>query len=174
MALGFALGLDSLRVSIGLGAVKQNRVLQFRLALAFGVFDAVMPLIGLLLGHSLLSLTGSGIEYLGPICLATYGLYILYVSRLSKMQKANADEIWIVFGLPLSLSLDNLATGMGLGLLDFPPVASAAVLGFISGLMAWVGLQMGKILIEKFPMREDLIVGVTFILVAVSLTIDLL
>ena len=173
LALGFALGIDSWRASVGLGSVNRDHLRQFRLALTFGVFDAITPLIGLILGHSLLGLVGSWLQYLGPICLAAYGVYVIYFSRRTSTELTDVNQKWIIFGLPLSLSLDNLVAGTGLGLLDFSPIASAAILGLISGLMSWFGLRVGSILIDKLPIRAHLIAGVTLIVVALSLIIDL-
>ena len=48
LLLGFALSLDSFRVSVGLGTLKLSRLRQLQIVTAFGVCDALAPLIGLL------------------------------------------------------------------------------------------------------------------------------
>ena len=58
LLLGFALSLDSFRVSLGLGTLKLSRLRQLQIVIAFGVCDALAPLLGLLIGKSLLQVVG--------------------------------------------------------------------------------------------------------------------
>ena len=77
LLLGFALSLDSFRVSLGLGTLKLSRLRQLQIVIAFGVCDALAPLIGLLIGHSLLEFIGPWVEHLGPLLLCAYGVNVL-------------------------------------------------------------------------------------------------
>ncbi|HXX78877.1 MAG TPA: manganese efflux pump, partial [Ktedonobacteraceae bacterium] len=70
-----------------------------------------------------------------------------------------------------SLSLDNMVAGTGLGLLDFPPVFSAAVFGTITFLMSYVGLYLGKGAARFIPIRSDLLTGMGLLIVAVMLAL---
>ena len=48
-----------------------------------------------------------------------FGLYLV-VRSLQTEAPEELDERWMLFGIPLSLSLDNLLVGTGLGMLGFP------------------------------------------------------
>ena len=54
------------------------------------------------------------------------------------------DERWMLSGIPLSLSLDSLLAGTGLGMLGFPPAITAAVFGLMTALTTFLGLQLGE------------------------------
>jgi putative Mn2+ efflux pump MntP len=68
--------------------------------------------------------------------------------------------------LPLSLSLDNLAAGVGLGALGFPAVASALLIGLVSGSMCALGLFAGERLGRWVPRPAELWSGVYLLALA--------
>jgi putative Mn2+ efflux pump MntP len=169
--LGFALGLDSFRVSISLGPLGLSPVRQWQIALAFGLCDALAPLVGLAGGRTLVEYIGPWTEYLGPLVIGGYGLYVVYLAR--RFGEGGAmDDRWIVFGLPLALSLDNLVAGIGLGVLGYPIFFAALTIGAISGLMALAGLKLGNVIGRYLPVRADLLSGVALLFVAVTLVLD--
>src|ERR1051325_5131802 len=141
LLLGFALSLDSFRVSLGLGTLKLSRMRQFQIVIAFGVCDAVAPLIGLLIGKSLLEFIGPWVEHLGPLLLCGYGVYVIYIAQRYADGEADGTDRWMVLGVPLSLSLDNFVAGTTLGMMGFPMLMSVVIIGAMSALFAFVGLR---------------------------------
>src|SRR5262245_32483397 len=123
LLLGFALSLDSFRASLGLGTLKLSRWRQLQIVIAFGVCDALAPLVGLVIGKSLLTYIGPWVEHVGPLLLCAYGVYVIYIARYAARETNDADH-WMVLGLPLSLSLDNLVAGTTLGMVGFPLLLS--------------------------------------------------
>src|ERR1043165_503727 len=96
LLLGFALSLDSFRVSLGLGTLKLRRLRQFQIVIAFGVCDAIAPLIGLSIGHSLVEYIGPWVEHVGPLLLGAYGVYVIYIAhRYPAKEEADTDR-WMV------------------------------------------------------------------------------
>ncbi len=170
LILGFVLSQDNFRVSIALGAVKHNWRRTLRIAVVFGLWDGVSPLVGVLIGHYLGQAIGPVADTLGPSVLAVYGLYLV-VRSLKTHEPEKLDDRWVLLGIPLSLSLDNMVAGTGLGLLGFPPVFSAAVLGAITVLMSFVGLQLGRVAARFIPIRSDLLTGIGLLIVAVVLAL---
>src|SRR5688572_13804614 len=170
LVLGFVLSLDNFRASIALGTVPFSFRRAVQIALMFGLWDGVMPLVGLLLGGYVSEATGTVAEYVGAIVLGAYGLYLL-VSALRNPEPDELDHPWALFGIPLSLSLDNLLTGTSLGLLGFSPWISAAAFGITTALMSFIGLQMGRAAARVIRIRSDLLSGVMLIIAAVVLPI---
>ncbi len=170
LILGFVLSLDNFRLAIALGAFKLSWRRALRIAVVFGVWDSVSPLVGLLIGRYFGQEIGPVAEILGPIVLAVYGLYLI-VRSLQTEAPEELDERMALFGIPLSLSLDNLLTGTGLGLLGFPPVFSAVVFGTITALMTFVGLQLGGVASRFIPIRADLLSGLGLLIMSVVLVL---
>lgn len=174
LLLGLVLGLDSLRVSIGLGVLKLSRVRRAQIAFAFGLCDAIAPLIGLAVGQSIVNVIGQWTEYFGSLVLGSYGLYIIYLAWRGDELARDDDKYWTIFGLPIVLSLDNLVAGIGLGMLGFPVLISAFTLGAISGLMSLAGLYLGGALGRILPARSDLVGGVILVLLAAAFAVNLI
>jgi putative Mn2+ efflux pump MntP len=172
IVLGFVLSLDSFRASLGLGALKLRPVKQAQIVFAFGLCDGLAPLLGLLIGKSLVNYIGVWIEYLGPLMLLAYGVYVIYVARRYAGREVEETGGWMVLGLPLSLSLDNLIAGASLGLLGFPIVVSVVVIGAISALMSWAGLVLGKTAVNLLKPRSELFAGVALVIIAVTLALE--
>jgi putative Mn2+ efflux pump MntP len=170
LVLGFILGLDNFRVAIALGVLRFGWGRAVQVAVTFGVWDGLMPLVGLLLGRFFGQAIGVVADYLGPGVLAAYGLYLI-AGALRTEAPEEVDDRWALFGIPLSLSVDNLVTGTSLGLLGFSPVFSAAVFGAITALMSFVGLRLGRVAARFIPIRMDLLSGIALIVMAVVLAL---
>lgn len=170
LILGFVLSLDNFRTSVALGTVPFSFRRTVQVALLFGLLDGVMPLVGLLFGSYVSETTGTVAEYAGAIVLGGYGLYLL-INALRNPEPDEIDHPWALFGIPLSLSLDNLLAGASLGLLGFPPWISATVFGTTTALMSFLGLQLGRVAARLIRIRSDLLSGVTLIIAAVVLPI---
>ena len=172
LLLGFALSLDSFRVSLGLGTLKLSRLRQLQIVIAFGVCDAVAPLIGLLIGKSLLEFIGPWVEHLGPLLLCAYGVYVIYIAQRCAGSETGETDRWMVLGLPLSLSLDNLVAGTSLGMIGFPLLISVMIIGAMSALLSLVGLMLGRTAVKLLPVKIELIGGVVLIFIAITFVVE--
>jgi putative Mn2+ efflux pump MntP len=172
LLLGFALSLDSFRVSLGLGTLKLSRLRQLQIVIAFGVCDALAPLIGLLIGQSLLKIVGPWVEHIGPLLLCAYGVYVIYIAKRCAGTETGETDRWMVLGLPLSLSLDNLIAGTTLGMIGFPILLSVMIIGVMSSLFAFVGLRLGRTAVNLLRFRADLVGGVVLIFIALTFVVQ--
>ena len=77
LVLGFALSWDNFRSSVALGTVPFGWRRAVQIAVIFGFWDAVAPLVGGLLGQYFGEAVGPVAEYVGPAVLGVYGVYLL-------------------------------------------------------------------------------------------------
>jgi len=168
LVLGFVLSLDNFRVSIALGTVPFGLKRALQVALTFGLWDAIMPLIGLLVGRKIGNEVGDVAELVGAVALGAYGLYLV-ISALRNPEPEELDHPWALFGIPFTLSLDNLFAGASLGLLGLAPWFSAAIFGAMTAVLSLVGLQVGRAAAHLVRIRSDLLAGITLIIAAVAL-----
>ncbi len=168
LVLGFVLSLDNFRVSIALGTVPFGLKRAVQVALVFGLWDAIMPLIGLLIGREIGETVGDVAELVGAAALGGYGLFLV-ISALRKPEPDELDHPWALFGIPFSLSLDNLFAGASLGLLGLSPWFSATLFGVMTAVLSLVGLLVGRFAAHLIRIRSDLLSGVTLIIAAVAL-----
>jgi manganese efflux pump family protein len=168
LILGFVLSLDNFRVAIALGTVPFGLKRAVQVALTFGLWDGVMPLVGLLIGRRIGQSVGDLAEVVGAVALGGYGLYLV-IMALRNPEPDELDHPWALFGIPLTLSLDNLLAGASLGLLGLSPWLSAGVFGAITAVMSLIGLRLGRAAARLFPIRSDLLSGATLMLAALAL-----
>ena len=168
LVLGFVLSLDNFRISIALGTVPFGLKRAVQVALTFGLWDAVMPLVGLLVGRQIGESVGEVADLVGAAALGGYGLFLV-VSAIRNPEPDELDHPWALFGIPLTLSLDNLFAGTSLGILGLSPWVSAAVFGLMTAVLSLVGLQLGRAAARLIRIRADLLSGVTLIIAAAVL-----
>ena len=88
LLLAAALGLDNLAASIGIGVGGVRGATRVRVAVVFGLFEAGMPVLGLLLGHGLADSLGQVARWLGGAVLIAVGL--VQGARLVRARRAAA------------------------------------------------------------------------------------
>jgi len=141
-----ALGLSNFAASIGIGLAGVDSGLRFKVVLTFGFFEAVMPVIGLLVGNRVANGIGSAGAYIGGAVLVAVGVYNLVQARRASGGHPVGDAMplrtLIVTGA--ALSLDNLAVGFGLGAESVPILLAAVVIACVSVAMSLVGLELGS------------------------------
>lgn len=171
LILGFTLGLDNFRSSIALGTVPFGIRRALQIALVFGIWDAVAPLVGGVLGHYFGKAIGPFADYIGPAVLGIYGLYLL-VGAIRNPEPEELDHPWVtLFGMPLSLSVDNLLAGTGLGVLGFSPVIPAVTFGVMTAVMSFIGMRLGRAAASVVRIRPDLVSGISLVAAAIVLPI---
>jgi manganese efflux pump family protein len=170
--LAFVLGLDSFRVSAGLGGLNLDPSRRRWIALAFGLCDGAASLVGAVAGRSVLAAAGRWTAVLGPVVLFGYGCYVLYLAWRCEELREGSNGMWLVFGIPLALSLDNFVAGVGIGMLELSALVSALVIGMVSGLLSLAGMRLGNVVGQYVPFRAELLGGLALICMALILALD--
>jgi putative Mn2+ efflux pump MntP len=164
---GFLSGLDNLQVMPAIGLIRLRASQRLLIALVSGVSEGVMPLVGLLVGRLFQRVLAPFAAIGGPIMLLLCGMLIVYLALKEKEPSTLAGSRWVLVGLPISLSLDNLFAGVALGSMGYPVVLSALTIGVISGAMSLFGLFMGKTVRRWLPEKVELAAGAYLMALAV-------
>jgi len=166
---GLLAGLDNLQVMPALGAFPLDAPRRWALAAAFGACEGGMPLVGLLAGQFLRRYFLPVADWVGPVTLVVCGgaLICLAWQEERALAAALARSNWVLVGLPMSLSLDNLCAGVGLGAAGYPVLVTAVVIGLISGALCLGGLFCGSWLQRRLPEQMEWASGLYLILIAV-------
>jgi len=172
LILGFTLSLDNFRTALAFGALPMSWRRSVNIALMFGFWDGVAPLIGILLGRYWSEAIGSTAEYVGAIALGAYGLYLVIRAWLTDPPE-DLDRPWALYGLLVPLSLDNVVAGTSLGLLGYSLWLAPLVLGATTAVVALVGLRLGRAAASFIRIRPDLVTGVALLVMATVLESNL-
>jgi manganese efflux pump family protein len=170
--VALSVGLSNLPAAIGIGIGGVDRRTRLRVGIIFGVFEAGMPVIGLLIGHGLASSIGRHTKWLAAALLVGVGCYTIIRSVRGKPpadpdRKTGGVKDLVKLGVSgLALSVDNLAAGFALGSYQVSVLAGVVVFGAVSVVMTLAGLEFGARIGRRAGERGELIGGA--ILVAVG------
>ena len=171
LLVALALGLSNLAAAIGIGISGVGRAVRVRVAIVFGVFEAGMPLIGLLLGRGAADRIGQGAQWLGGAVLILVGGYGAVQAWRTRAEAESARE-WRLGRIVLSgfaLSVDNLAAGFALGAYHVSFGLAAALIGVVSVAMSLAGLELGARLGSAIGRRSELAAEVVLVAVGAAI-----
>jgi putative Mn2+ efflux pump MntP len=174
LILGFALSLDNFRTAVALGPLGFGWRRTLRIAIVFGFWDGVAPLIGILIGEAVGQAIGSTGDYIGAAALAAFGAYLIINAWRNPEPEAERSERVMLFGLPIPLSVDNVVAGTSLGLLGFSPWVAPPLFGSTTALMSIAGLALGRVAGRIIRIRPDLLTGTALVIMAPLLALGVL
>ncbi|MGB1092280.1 MAG: manganese efflux pump MntP family protein [Oceanobacter sp.] len=144
--LAIGLSMDAFAVAIGLGARKHPN--PWRLSLTagvyFGLFQALMPMIGYWAGRGALSWVQDYSHWIAFVLLVAIGGKMLWES----FQEGIEDDIQrvshrVLLMLAIATSIDAMAAGFALNLLEVSVLVACAIIGLITFAFSVVGVQIG-------------------------------
>lgn len=155
-----SVGADNFAAAIAIGLAGVDRHVRMRIAVVFGLFEAGMPVIGLVVGRDLSGSLGSRAHLVGGALLVLVGLQ-MGVSAW----RSDEDAPPTLAGAPLArlivlaagLSIDNLVIGFALGARDTPLILSVIVIGVVSVGLSLLGLELGSRLGAEVGQRSELL-----------------
>ena len=167
LAFVLPLGLDSFAVAAAIGASQATTVWQRRVSLIFVLFEGGMPLIGLVLGAVLARGIGQVADYVAGAAVIAIGAWMLLASDEDEEEKAGrltASHGLALIGLGISVSLDELAIGVTIGVARLPVTAVIVAIVVQAFVAAQLGLAGGARIGERWRERAEQIAGIALIL----------
>ena len=180
--MSISVGLSNFAGAIGIGISGIDTRTRIRVGVAFGLFEGVMPVIGLLLGASVAGYLGHAARYIGGAILLLTGAYTIWQGRRTGKLEQQSGTVVAVEGLrthqllvtALALSIDNLAVGFVIAIYRVPIVEAAVLMAVVSVGMSLVGLELGHRLGQRVEEWSEEIGGGVLILVGIALAAGLL
>jgi putative Mn2+ efflux pump MntP len=176
LAFVLPLGLDSFAVAAAIGASQATTIWQrLRISLIFVLFEGGMPLIGLGVGAVLARGIGQVADYVAGAAVIAIGAWMLLASDEGEEEKASrltASHGLALIGLGISISLDELAIGVTIGLAHLPITAVIVTIALQAFVAAQLGLAVGARIGERWRERAEQIAGIALILLGAYLIIE--
>jgi putative Mn2+ efflux pump MntP len=175
--IGIAVGLsmDALAVAIGTSVVLRGVTPRqvFRLSFHFGLFQALMPILGWALG----SLAAGYIRDYDHW--VAFGLLIFVGGKAIYEALSGGDEDgaerrdptrgWSLLLLSVATSIDALAVGLTFAMLNIEVWYPALVIGFIAAALTLVGMLFGSWLGQRFGKVMEVVGGLVLIAIGVKI-----
>jgi len=174
LAFVLPLGLDSFAVTAAIGASGRLPArVRWRISVLFLVFEAGMPLIGVALGAPLAHAIGDTADYVAAAAVIAIGAWmLLHGDSDDEEEKAgrlvSAHGVALL-GLGISISLDELAIGFGLGLTHLPLIPVILAIGVQAFAAAQLGLHLGNRIAERYREAAERLAGIVLIALGVFL-----
>jgi len=180
VVLGVALGLamDAFAVALGLGCSPRGLSggQRLRLAFAFGSFQFLMPVIGWAAGKGIESRIRAFDHWIAfGLLVFVGGKMILESFRAEREGACGAGDPTRgsrVLVLSVATSIDALAVGLSLGVLEAGIFYPAAVIGVVAFLMTIIGARLGPALGKVVGRRAELAGGGVLVLIGIKIVLD--
>jgi putative Mn2+ efflux pump MntP len=150
LALGLAMDATAVSAARGLATPKILPRHAILVAIFFGGFQAIMPLIGWMVGSRVGPLVQAWDHWIAFVLLAAIGGKMLWEARSTKSEPAEdllkTDLFgWkVMFVLAVATSIDALAVGFTLPMLNAPFILSLVTIGVTTAVLSVLGLLAGR------------------------------
>ncbi len=175
IGIAFALAMDAFAVSLAsccrLRRLDGGHVA--RLALAFGFFQFMMTALGWLAGRGLSRWISAVDHWVAFVLLAIIGGRMLWESFGSHEGSTNdPTRGWMLLTLAVATSIDALAVGISLAVLDVSIWVPSVVIGVVAAVLTTVGALFGSRLGRRFGVWAERFGGVVLIAIGVRILVD--
>lgn len=178
--IAVGLSMDAFAVSVckGLGMKRINFKVAVVLALFFGGFQALMPVIGWALGSQFLWLISPIDHWIAFILLAIIGGKMLWEAfhddedDSDDSSDANVIDLGEYLMLAIATSIDALAMGISFAALSVNIVAAASFIGVITFVLTVAGVAVGHFFGARYEKPATIVGGVVLILIGLKVLLE--
>ena len=174
--IGVGLAMDAFAVSIckGLAMRKMNYRQAIIIAGFFGVFQALMPALGYLLGTTFANKIAVIDHWIAFILLGAIGLNMIKESF--EKDEDDIEDEGLKFGnlimLAIATSIDALAVGITFAFFDVSLLTSISIIGIITFVICIIGVKVGNVFGEKYKNKAEFAGGLVLILMGTKILIE--
>ena len=174
--LALALAMDAFAVALGTGAVLSRLTGRhlFRLGFHFGLFQALMPVIGWLAGLTIMQWVEVWDHWIAFSLLAIIGGRMIYeaVSDEEKADERDPTKGLSLVLLSIATSIDALAVGFSLSVIGVSIWMPALVIGLVAGVLTIAGMLLGGRIGDRWGTRVEIFGGLVLIAIGIKILIE--
>lgn len=173
--IGLALGMDSFTVSLckGLSMEKMNWRKAIVIGLYFGIFQALMPVIGYVLGEKFERIITNIDHWIAFIILSIIGINMIRETLKQDREKGN-DKVDFKTMLPLAVatSIDALAVGITFSFLNTNIMLAVSIIGMVALSLSIIGVKIGNVFGDKYKKGAETFGGTILILIGLKILLE--
>lgn len=176
MGIALALAMDAFAVALAAGAVLNplTRRHLFRLGFHFGLFQALMPIGGWLIGITVQKWISAYDHWIAFVLLAFVGGRMILEAFGEKDDTAVSDPTrgFTMVMLSVATSIDALAVGLSLAMLGVSVWRPATVIGIVAGVLTVSGMLMGRRLGDRWGKRVEVCGGLVLCIIGLKILFE--
>jgi len=174
--IAIGLSMDAFAVALSCGVNKASiRFSQaLKIGLAFGGFQALMPLLGWLAGLQLRDAIRAFDHWIAFGLLIAIGGKMIYEAREENPSKKKIDILnpKILLMLSIATSIDALVVGLSFAFLDAPILLSALLIGCVTFFISMIGVKMGLQFGCRLGKKMEIVGGLALVLIGAKILIE--
>lgn len=179
LLIGVGLSMDAFAVSVCKG-LNMREKLDFKqagiIALFFGGFQALMPLIGYFLGVNFESLIKSFDHWIAFALLGFIGGKMIYEAVTEKDDDEESSDsrlnIKELFMLAVATSIDALAVGITFAFLSVNIWSSISIIGVTTFVLAFIGVILGNKFGSRYKSKAEIAGGIILVLMGTKILLE--
>ena len=173
LVIGAGLSMDAFAVSVckGLAMKKMDIKKALVCSLYFGVFQALMPLIGFLLGSGFKNVVSSIDHWIAFVLLGIIGINMIKEAKSCDVVNDSMD-VKTMLTLAVATSIDALAIGVTFAFLKVSIIPAVSIIGLITFVCCFIGGKLGSVFGEKLKSKAEIMGGVMLILIGTKILIE--
>jgi len=174
----FGLSMDAFAVSLTNGMTVKTVKNRYALKTGFffGLFQALMPLIGWVAGVSFREKMSNIGPWIAFIILAVIGSKMIYEARKCDCErieiKDTPRDTKSLLILAIATSIDALVVGVSFALLDVSIISSSLIIGLITFCVCTAGVHFGKKIGCICGNRAEILGGCILILIGIKILLE--
>ncbi len=174
IAVGLSMDAFAVAICKGLSVRKLKFSHMLITGAYFGVFQAVMPLIGYYLGQTFESYITSFDHWMAFVLLSLIGANMIRESFSKEEEEQNASfSFKTMLPLAVATSIDALAVGVTFGLMQGVNIFSAVgLIGVTTFVFSFVGVKIGNVFGSKYKSKAELAGGIILILMGIKILLE--
>lgn len=173
--VGVGLSMDAFAAAICKGLAIRKNLLEKSIvvALFFGVFQALMPFIGYLLGSIFAEKLQAVDHWIAFVLLSIIGVNMIRESR-DKTCTIEEDKLDLknLFMLAIATSIDALAVGVSFAFLKIKISLAVFVIGITTFVISFFGVRIGKVFGVTLKDKAEITGGLILILLGVKILVE--
>ena len=173
--VGVGLSMDAFAVSIckGLSMKKLKWKNAVIVGAYFGIFQAIMPLSGYLLGTTFSDLVISIDHWIAFILLTTIGGKMLKEAYSNNEEDENDKlDFKTMLVLAIATSIDALAVGITFAFFEINIIKAISIIGFLTFTISAIGVIIGNKFGHKFQGKAEIVGGAILILIGFKILVE--
>lgn len=175
IVIGIGLAMDAFAVSVckGLSMKKFIWKSAIIIALYFGIFQALMPVLGYFLGSTFSAFVQSVDHWIAFILLAIIGGNMIKESNDDEEEKRNDKvDFKTMILLAIATSIDALAVGVTFAFFEVNLLLSISIIGIITFILSILGVVIGNKFGDKFQNKAELTGGIILIIIGLKILLE--
>lgn len=162
LLIGISLSMDTFSLSLTLGTVSENKLIKI-LPLFVGIFHFFMPILGNIIGITLINLLNLASNIILGTVLIVLGINLAIHYFKDETAEINLNIIGIII-FALSVSIDSFSVGLGINDITNNYYIASIIFALCSAAFTYLGIIIGKYS-SKLIGKYAIILGIFLLLI---------